>query len=249
MNKEQLIALAQDATNDAELSSRDIPAIDLYVDQIINLISSKLEEGSERHRSRMLTKTMVNNYSKDGIITPVKGKKYTREQVTQILFVYSLKNTLSIGEIKRLLDGAYATPDFGTEQLTELYDLHQDMKARTREYSSTLLCDGILEALSLDPSDDIDYITAVCSLVSMSAHLKNVAQAMIDERFPEPVEDEESEKEKEKEAKEKQKAKEKEAKEKEKEAKEKEKEAKEKQKEKEKEKPKKKKEAQDTPAE
>ena len=39
MNKDYLMALAQDATNDAELSSRDIPAIDLYVDQIINLIN------------------------------------------------------------------------------------------------------------------------------------------------------------------------------------------------------------------
>jgi hypothetical protein len=236
MNKDYLMALAQDATNDAELSSRDIPAIDLYVDQIINLISGKLEEGSERHRSRVLTKTMVNNYSKDGIITPVKGKKYTREQVTQILCVYSLKNTLSIGEIKRLLDGAYGIEGFGARELTALYDRHQSIKDRTREYASTLLSEGILEALELDPSDDVDYIATVCALVSMSAHLKNIAQAMIDEKFPEPVEDEESEKEKDKE-KDKQKDKEKKAKEKEKD------------KQKDKEKPKKKKEVQDAQAE
>ncbi len=48
MNREELINIAVDATNDAQLTSKEIPAIDLYVDQIINLISGKLAEGSER---------------------------------------------------------------------------------------------------------------------------------------------------------------------------------------------------------
>ena len=51
---------------------------------------------------------MINNYAKDRVISPVKGKKYTKEQIIQILFVYTLKGTLSIGEIKRILDGAYS---------------------------------------------------------------------------------------------------------------------------------------------
>ncbi len=198
MTRDKLINIAVDATNDAELTSKEIPAIDLYVDQIINLITGKLSEGSERHRSRVLTKTMINNYSKDGIIMPVKGKKYTREQVIQILYVYSLKNTLSINEIKRLLYGAYEIEGFGADQLTSLYDQHQEIKKETREYAMKLLNDDILDNLSLDASNDADYISIICALVSMSAHLKNVAQAMIDVKFPEPVKDESEEKEKDK---------------------------------------------------
>ena len=60
MNREELINIAVDATNDAQLTSKEIPAIDLYVDQIINLISGKLAEGSERYIGRQLTKTMIN---------------------------------------------------------------------------------------------------------------------------------------------------------------------------------------------
>ena len=67
MTNQELEALVADAVNDAELRSADIPAIDLYVDQIINLVSSKLGEGSERYSDRLLTKTMINNYSKDRI--------------------------------------------------------------------------------------------------------------------------------------------------------------------------------------
>ena len=84
MKKEDLLALAADAVNDAELESKDIPAIDLYVDQIINLVSGKLSEGSERFYDRQLTKTMINNYSKEGLINEIKGKKYNKEQIMQI---------------------------------------------------------------------------------------------------------------------------------------------------------------------
>ena len=222
MTRNQLIDIAVDATNDSELTSKDIPAIDLYVDQIINLISSKLAEGSERHRSRQLTKTMINNYSKDGLIMPVKGKKYTQEQVMQILFIYSLKNTLSIGEIKRLLYGAYGIEGFGAEELTKLYDAHEEIKSETREYSLKFLNDDILDNLSLDASDDADYISILCALVSMSAHLKNIAQAMIDVKYPLPVsedDDDKSDKKDKKEEKFKDKEKEKEEKAKDKEKK------------------------------
>ena len=75
MDRKELDAVIADALNDAELKAEDIPAIDLYVDQIINLVADKQKEGSQRFLEKQLTKTMINNYSKDGVITPVKGKK------------------------------------------------------------------------------------------------------------------------------------------------------------------------------
>ena len=197
MMNDRLLDIVCDALNDAELKSREIPNIDLYVDQIINLIAEKLKEGSQRYSERQLTKTMINNYSKDGIITPVKGKKYNKEQILQMLTVYTLKGTLSIGEIKRLLDGAYSSEGFDGEALRALYDKHIAIKEDNREYAQKAL-DGIIERNALDVENDVDYITAVCALVSLSAQLRNIAQAMIDEKFPEPEEPEEEEKDVEK---------------------------------------------------
>ena len=71
-DREELLKIATDAVNESELKSTEIPAIDLYVDQIINLVTEKLSHGSERYHERHLTKTMINNYSKDGLITPHK---------------------------------------------------------------------------------------------------------------------------------------------------------------------------------
>lgn len=197
MNNEQLREIAVDALNDAELRSTDIPNIDLYVDQIINLIAEKLKDGSARYMERQLTKTMINNYSKDGIITPVKGKKYNKEQILQMLTVYTLKGTLSIGEIKRLILGAYETEGFDGNSLRELYDKHLDIKEENSKHALAAL-EGIVERNGFDVEDDVDYISTVCALVALSAQLKHMAQAMIDEKFPEPEEPEEDEKDAEK---------------------------------------------------
>ena len=61
---------------------------------------------------KLLTKTMINNYSKAKVITPVKGKKYTKEQIIQMLIIYQLKNNLSIQEIKELLTPIYESDTY-----------------------------------------------------------------------------------------------------------------------------------------
>ena len=230
---EQIHAIALEAVNESELRSNEIPAIDLYVDQIINLVSEKLSHGSDRYKERLLTKTMINNYSKDGLITPVKGKKYSKEQIIQMLTVYTLKSTFSIGEIKRLLDGAYASDGFDGEALTSLYDRHMEIKEATRAVAADAV-GKVIDINSLDVADDRDFITAVCATAALSAQLKNIAQAMLDARFPAPEipEDEDAEPERsKKERKEEKKEKKKEKKEEKKEAKEEKREAKEEKKE------------------
>ena len=218
MERNELYDIARDALNESELKSCDIPAIDLYVDQILNLVTERLLQGSVRYSEHRLTKTMINNYSKDGLITPVKGKKYTREQIVQMLTVYTLKGTLAIGEIKRILLGLYATPNFDGAALAARYDRHMDIKAENREMAMGTL-EAILDRDGLDVTNDLDYLTAVGALVSLSAQLKNIAQAMVDERFHEPVTTEEDKETEKKEKKEEKKEKKEEKKEKKEEAK------------------------------
>ena len=193
MKRSEFQELVADAVNDSELSGSEIPAIDLYVDQIINLVAEKQKQGSERYKEKQLTKTMINNYSKDGVITPVKGKKYTREQILQILTVYSMKSTLSIGEIKRLLAGAYSIEGFNGDSIDQLHSRYMKVKTQNRNYAAEVI-DGMLEHNALDIEKDEDFLAALGGIVSLSAYFKVIAQAMIDEKFPEPVEDEDDDK-------------------------------------------------------
>ena len=185
MTKNELEALARDAVRDADLHPREIPAIDLYLDQIICLVSDKLREASDRFSDRVLTKTMINNYSKDGLISPVKGKKYSKEQILQMLTVYSLKNTLSIGEIRRILQYVYTSSDSDATLLENAYTRFLEVKESERQSAPSALTD-YLERYGLDPSDEEDYLVLILSLASLSASIKSTVQALLEAHYPDP---------------------------------------------------------------
>ncbi|MBE6575786.1 MAG: DUF1836 domain-containing protein [Ruminococcaceae bacterium] len=188
-----LEALVASAVADVDLSGRDIPAIDLYLDQIITLASDRLAQNKRGEKDKLLTKTMINNYSKDGVIKPVKGKKYSREQIVQMMLVYSLKQNFSIGEIKQLFDGVYAAEGFDGDALIESYDRFLDFKAHERE-----ACPGIVKELlasqGLDMQNDRDFFVGLLGISAMSTYLRNVAQDMLALRYPLPEKDKEKEK-------------------------------------------------------
>lgn len=184
MDKLKLEKLIEYAVGDTDLVSRDIPSIDLYLDQIINLVSEKNSLSTDMYRDRVLTPTMVNNYSKDGLIKPIKGKKYSKEHIIQMLVIYSLKNTLSIGAIRRILTGVYSEPvNFDGAALTEGYDRYIDLKERNRRETVEIV-DNLLEENQLDIENDLDFFVALLGIVSLSADLKNTAIALLEDRYP-----------------------------------------------------------------
>lgn len=84
--------------------SKDIPNIDLYMDQVTTFMDDHLGLFKRSADEKILTKTMINNYSKCEILPPTIRKKYTHEHVILLLFVYYFKNILSIPDIKILLE-------------------------------------------------------------------------------------------------------------------------------------------------
>ena len=124
MNKETLENLVEKESQKSSIMSKDIPDLDLYMDQIMTLFEIHLANHKKNEDDKLLTKTMINNYSKAKVITPVKGKKYTKEQIIQMLIIYQLKNNLSIQEIKELLTPIYESDTY----LSLLYDHFIDIK-------------------------------------------------------------------------------------------------------------------------
>lgn len=179
---DQLRELLAEAVRDANLRSTDIPAIDLYLDQIMSLFADAQSKGAEHFAERQLTKTMINNYSKDGLIMPVKGKKYTREHIVQMLLIYSLKNTLSMVEIKRVLSDVYEKE----VSLPDSYDGFIDTKADDRELCLAAL-DTVISRHDYDMDNDADYFKVLLEVCAMSDYFRCMAQAMLLSRYPEPI--------------------------------------------------------------
>lgn len=101
--KENLLELLKGITEYDEIKLSDIPWVDLYMDQVTTFFDEKLKAFKRDEEDKILTKTMINNYAKAKLITPVKGKKYSKEQMVLLSLIYNLKQTLSINDIGLVL--------------------------------------------------------------------------------------------------------------------------------------------------
>ena len=177
MNKELLENIIEKESQKSSLVSKDIPDLDLYMDQIMTLFETHLANNKKNEEDKLLTKTMINNYSKAKVITPVKGKKYTKEQIIQMLIIYQLKNNLSIQEIKELLSPIYESDT----DLSLLYDHFIAIKQVMNQQLQKLI-QQILEDFNLQIENQEDFFLLVASLSSLSYSLTNIAEALINEK-------------------------------------------------------------------
>lgn len=183
MNENELKDLLIDAVDDADLYPNEIPSIDLYLDQITCLVDEKRKEGSPRFADRALTKTMINNYSKDGLLSPIKGKKYTKEQILQMLLVYEMKNTLSISEIKRVLQNVYSLPEYDTATIERVYNRYLDLKRYIRN-ETIVGVEMLVESSLFNLKNEEHFLELVLSLSAMSSYYKNIVQALLESHYP-----------------------------------------------------------------
>ena len=106
------------------VKSEDIPDISLYMDQMTSFIDEKLESFKREEDDKLLTKTMINNYTKNKLLPPSDKKKYTKNHVMLLILIYFYKNVLSFADIKRLCDlSIYNEFEKGDESLSQLYDM------------------------------------------------------------------------------------------------------------------------------
>ena len=102
---------AEDGTELGVINWNELPDINLYMDQVIGLLSEKLSIFAEAE-DKLLTKSMINNYVKSGLISHPEKKKYTKEQLAQLIVISMLKQVLSIPDLQLLLEGVSDTRGF-----------------------------------------------------------------------------------------------------------------------------------------
>ncbi|MEG1869677.1 MAG: DUF1836 domain-containing protein [Oscillospiraceae bacterium] len=104
MENNELRNLLSSSLSYSGVKPSDIPELDLYVDQILTIFEQKLSDTRRKDNDKLVTKSMINNYSKEKLITPVRGKKYSKDQILEIMTIFQLKNSLSIEDIKLVMD-------------------------------------------------------------------------------------------------------------------------------------------------
>jgi hypothetical protein len=82
----------------------EIPEYRLFISQIEEFFDKKLGKDSDDDDERKtISKTMIQNYIKDGLIMPPEGKSYNRNHIILLALIYNLKPILTIRDIKKLL--------------------------------------------------------------------------------------------------------------------------------------------------
>ena len=131
----QLLAACIDTT---PVPAGSLPDIDLYMDQVLALLGEQLNTGPEE---KPLTKTMVNNYTKQKLLPKPAGKKYTPEHLKMLVLLQCLKRSLSLEEIRRLLaaEGLAASPEgYDRERVAARYRDFEQVKKSQQELAVLL---------------------------------------------------------------------------------------------------------------
>lgn len=83
---------------------RDLPEIALYMDQVLGYLDQQLAVFRSADEENILTKTMINNYVKAGLIPKPVKKKYTPDHLASLIMIYFLKNVVPMQTIEALTD-------------------------------------------------------------------------------------------------------------------------------------------------
>ena len=81
----------------------ELPEIDLYLDQVVNYLEKYLSQYSSNKEDKIITKTMINNYVKQGILPAPEKKKYNRTHLAYLMVICVLKQVYSISDIGKLI--------------------------------------------------------------------------------------------------------------------------------------------------
>ena len=74
------------------IRSEDIPNIDLYMDQVTSFLNTRLKSTTRnKGEDKILTKTMINNYTKAKVLPPPVKKKYGRMHIMLLIMIFHLK--------------------------------------------------------------------------------------------------------------------------------------------------------------
>ena len=171
------------------VKTEDIPNIGLYMDQVTTFMDEQLEACKRYDDDKILTKTMINNYAKNNLLPAPEKKKYSKEHVLTLLFIYYFKNLLSISDIQALLN-PITDSYFGNKDDFNMEDVYNEVFHLEKEESGKLLKDLgkkyfiAQHTFEQFPEEDRSFLQkfSFIGLLSYDVYIKKIViESMIDE--------------------------------------------------------------------
>jgi len=191
LDKEKLANLIDEVTLYKEINNIEIPEIDLYMDQITTFFDDKLGHLKRNEEDPILTKTMINNYTKGKILMPSVNKKYSKDHIILLILIYNLKQTLSINDIELLFsplikDSSSVEKGYNLE---DIYNSFLEIKKEDLNKFSEFINERIdiiaekSEDINTSKKNEVELFLLVIMLINQANLQKRLAEKIIDNYF------------------------------------------------------------------
>jgi hypothetical protein len=181
MKNQNILDLISNSEFKNKIKLDDIPEIDLYMDQVIQLFESKLSGVKRNEEDKVLTKTMINNYAKAKLLMSINNKKYSKEHLILMSLIYELKGSLSISDIKVLLTNIVESFEAGENyDLRGLYNRYLDITYQDAKNIEESINNKIS---SIDEESYEERFLLISSMISMSNMYRRISEILIDNLF------------------------------------------------------------------
>ncbi len=190
-NNAQFLQVVNETLNQGYVELDELPDIDLYMDQITTLLEGKISQNRRSSKEKLLTKTMINNYSKEGLLKQIKGKKYSKQHILMMLLIYHLKQTLSLADIKTLF--TQLEPEISLDKnhytvgpVEEIYGAFSQMTQQQRQQIPAFL-ERCQEQFPLETETPAQLLLTVLYLTSLADTFTTMAEKLIDRSVSSPL--------------------------------------------------------------
>lgn len=169
----------------------EIPDIDLYMDQVTTFLETRLSNGPRDENDKIFTKTMINNYTKAGLLIPPHKKKYSKNNMMLLILIDKLKHVLSINDIAALFSPLLkSSHDPETMPLiSTAYSLYLELEKDNNEDFEKLCkreASSIEKRVAATVSKDqehLEWLLLVLFLVHQADLQRRLAEQIIDKHF------------------------------------------------------------------
>ncbi len=117
--------ILREIANTHHIRPGDIPDIDLYMDQVTHYMEEHLKNTRRYEEDKILTKTMINNYTKKKLLPHPVKKKYTKEHLLLLIYIYYFKDFLSLTDIRTILE-PIVEAFFGKDDSVSIDDIYAE---------------------------------------------------------------------------------------------------------------------------
>ncbi len=188
-NKELLNIVLDKLDKLSYIDSKSIPDIDLYMDQVTGFMDEHLSSYKRYDDDKALTKTMINNYTKNRLLPAPEKKKYSKEHILLLIFIYYYKNLLPFSDIEAILAPITSKHFNRSDEGISLSDIYDEVFSLEAEESKRVKTDILekfnkaTETFANAPSSDKDELTmfAFISELAFDIYLKkHVIEGLID---------------------------------------------------------------------